>query len=235
MTSAHEIKFFTTAAHACSYLDDRQAITLFADPDADMTPQLYSRLSDMGFRRSGNYVYRPQCRECRACVSVRIPVALFTPRRSQRRCWQHNQDISIRQVPAEWHEEHYALYARYISARHRDGDMFPPTPRQYREFLTCDWAETVFMEFRAGERLLAVAVTDVIDDGLSAVYTFYDPDENPRSLGTFAILSQVEECRRRGLPFLFLGYWVRHADRMRYKTQFRPLELLVEGEWLLAR
>ncbi|MFX6442903.1 arginyltransferase, partial [Acinetobacter baumannii] len=88
-------------------------------------------------------------------------------------------------------------------------------------FLTCDWAETVFMEFRAGERLLAVAVTDVIDDGLSAVYTFYDPDENPRSLGTFAILSQVEECRRRGLPFLFLGYWVRHADRMRYKTQFR--------------
>lgn len=235
MSSANAIKFFTTSPHACSYLEEKQAITLFADPESEMTPELYSELSDLGFRRSGNYVYRPQCRGCRACISVRVPVALFTPKRSQKRCWKTNRDIEVRLLPAEWNEEHYALYARYISERHRNGDMYPPTPRQYREFLTSDWASTTFVEFRAGERLLALAVTDALNDGLSAVYTFYDPRETWRSLGTYAILWQIAECRRRGLPYLFLGYWVRHAERMRYKTQFRPLELLIEGEWLLAR
>ncbi|MEL0027612.1 MAG: arginyltransferase [Perlucidibaca sp.] len=235
MSSASRIKFFTTAAHACSYLDNRQAITLFADPESDMTAALYSELSDLGFRRSGNYVYRPQCQGCRACISVRVPVGLFTPKRNQKRCWKSNHDIEVSQVAPEWNEEHYALYARYIGERHRDGDMYPPTPRQYREFLTSDWASTVFVEFRAAGRLLALAVTDELQDGLSAVYTFYDTRESWRSLGTYAILWQIAETRRRGLPYLFLGYWVRHAERMRYKTQFRPLELLIEGEWLLAR
>ncbi len=233
--SASAIKFFTTATHACSYLEEKQAITLFADPESEMTPAIYSELSELGFRRSGNYVYRPQCRGCRACISVRVPVALFTPKRNQKRCWKGNRDLQIRVLPPEWNEEHYALYARYISERHRSGDMYPPTPRQYREFLTSDWSSTVFVEFRSGDRLLALAVTDELADGLSAVYTFYDPRETWRSLGTYAILWQIAECRRRGLPYLFLGYWVRHAERMSYKTQFRPLELLIEGEWLLAR
>lgn len=235
MSSGGNITFFTTAAHTCSYLTDRQAITLFADPDADMTPQIYSQLSDLGFRRSGNYVYRPQCQGCRACISVRIPVAAFRPRREQRRCWQRNQDLSISRVAVTWSEEHYALYARYIGARHREGDMYPPSPRQYREFLTSEWSATELMEFRLDGQLLAVAVTDVLADGLSAVYTFYDPDCSARSLGSFAILAQVEACRRAGLSHVYLGYWVRHAPRMRYKTQFRPLELLIENEWLLAR
>ncbi len=235
MSSASAIKFFTTSSHACSYLEEKQAITLFADPESEMTPAIYSELSDLGFRRSGNYVYRPQCRECRACISVRVPVAMFMPKRSQKRCWKANEDVQVRLLPPEWNEEHYALYALYISERHHQGDMYPPTPRQYREFLTSDWSSTVFVEFRAGDRLLALAVTDSLNDGLSAVYTFYDPRETWRSLGTFAILWQIAECRRRGLPYLFLGYWVRHAERMRYKTQFRPLELLIEGEWLLAR
>lgn len=235
MSSGAELKFFTTAAHACSYLDKEQAITLFADPESDMTPAVYSQLSDLGFRRSGNYVYRPQCRQCHACISVRIPVGLFRPRRSQQRSMRANRDVDVRILPAEWSQEHYELYARYISERHSDGDMYPPTPRQYREFLTCDWSDTVFIEFRAGDKLLAIAVTDILADGLSAVYTFYDPHESARSLGTFAIMRQLEECRLRNLPYLFLGYWVRQADRMRYKTQFRPLELLIEGEWLLAR
>ncbi|MEO6698083.1 MAG: arginyltransferase [Paraperlucidibaca sp.] len=235
MSSGGNITFFTTAAHACSYLADRQAITLFADPEADMTAVIYSQLSDLGFRRSGNYVYRPQCQGCKACVSVRIPVAQFRPRREQRRCWQRNQDLTVTPVPVAWSEEHYALYARYISTRHRDGDMFPPSPRQYREFLTSEWSDTSLVEFRLDGQLLAIAVTDTLAEGLSAVYTFYDPEIRARSLGSFAILWQIEACRAKGLSSLYLGYWVRHAQRMRYKTQFRPLELLIENEWLLAR
>ena len=235
MSSGGNITFFTTAAHACSYIDDRQAITLFADPEADMTAPIYSQLSDLGFRRSGNYVYRPQCQGCSACISVRIPVADFHPRREQRRCWQRNQDMTVTPVPVQWSEEHYTLYARYISARHREGDMYPPSPRQYREFLTSDWSDTELVEFRLDGQLLIVAVTDSLENGLSAVYTFYDPEINTRSLGTFAILWQVEACRAKGLRSLYLGYWVRQAQRMRYKTKFRPLELLIENEWLLAR
>lgn len=235
MSSASSLKFFTTSPHDCSYLEQRKAVTLFADPESDMTPALYSHLSMLGFRRSGNYVYRPQCDSCRACISVRIPVASFTPGRSHKRCLKGNQDITVTCVPATWDEAHYSLYARYIASRHRDGDMYPPTPRQYREFLTCDWSETFFAEFRIDGRLVAIAVTDVVDDGLSAVYTFYDPLETARSLGTYAILWQIAETRRQGLGHLYLGYWVRHAPRMRYKSQFRPLELLIEGEWLLAR
>ena len=164
-----------------------------------------------------------------------VPVHSFLAKRNQKRAWARNQDLTVNAVAAEWNEQHYALYARYISARHRDGDMYPPTPRQYREFLTSEWANTIFLEFRRSDRLLALAVTDILANGLSAVYTFYDPLETYRSLGTFAILWQINEAKRRQLPYLFLGYWVRQAERMRYKTQFRPLELLIEGEWLLAR
>lgn len=235
MSSARDLTFFTTAPHACSYLAHEEAVTLFADPDWEMSAAMYSELSEHGFRRSGNYVYRPQCRRCQACISVRVPVADFRPKRTQSRCLRRNADLDVRLVPAQWQDEHYALYARYIATRHRDGDMFPPTPRQYREFLTSDWANTWFVEFRHAGRLLAVAVTDVLNHGWSAVYTFYEPHEEARSLGTFAILWQIAACRERNLPYLFLGYWVRQAERMRYKTGFRPLELLIEGEWLLAR
>jgi len=233
--SASELRFFSTAPHTCSYIDGREAVTLFADPEADMTAHTYSQLSDLGFRRSGHYVYRPHCHACQACISVRVPVDTFIAKRNQKRAWLRNQDLTVKAVSAEWNEQHYALYARYIAARHRDGDMYPPTPRQYREFLTSDWANTIFYEFRRGDRLFALAVTDILASGLSAVYTFYDPSETYRSLGTFAILWQIHEAKRRQLPFLYLGYWVKQAERMRYKSQFRPLELLVEGEWLLAR
>lgn len=235
MSSGAHIRFFTTAAHPCSYLPAKQAVTLFADPEADMGPALFSQLSVMGFRRSGNYVYRPHCQGCQACVSVRVPVAAFKPSRSQRRCWTRNTDLSLRPVPAEWDEAHYALYARYISARHADGDMYPPSPRQYREFLLSEWSNSQLLEIRDGERLLAVAVTDVLDEALSAVYTFYDPDEADRGLGTYAILSQLHWAHQQGFRFLYLGYWVKQSDRMRYKSRFRPLELLVQGEWLQAR
>jgi arginyl-tRNA--protein-N-Asp/Glu arginylyltransferase len=212
-----------------------RAVTLFADPKTSMDRRLYSELSDLGFRRSGNYVYRPHCGSCQACVAIRIPVERFTPNRQQLRVWKKNQDINVQWCDARFREEHYALYERYINARHADGDMYPPSVEQYASFLTSDWSKTSFIEFRLHEKLLAVAVCDELEGGLSAVYTFYDPEYEKRSLGTYAVLWQIEESRRRQLPSLYLGYWIRDCQKMSYKIAFRPIELLINGEWLVAR
>lgn len=235
MSSASELKFFSTTAHKCSYLPEEQATTLFADPKSELDPHLYSELSDLGFRRSGNYIYRPHCGACKACVPVRIPARAFQPNRQQRRTWTRNQDLTVIERPAEFIPEHYALYEAYIIGRHQDGDMYPPSVEQYVSFLTSEWSNTTFLEFRKGDQLLAVSVCDWLENGISAVYTFYAPEEHSRGLGTFAILWQLEECRRRGLASLYLGYWIKRCRKMSYKVAFRPLEILVNSEWLLAR
>lgn len=232
--TAPGIKFFSTTSHACSYLPGKKAVTLFADPKTRMDARLYTDLSDLGFRRSGNYVYRPHCNGCDACVPVRLPVARFCMNRQQRRVWRRNQDLQVRVLMPDFCAEHYALYERYINARHDDGDMYPPSMEQYASFLTSDWSDTCFFEFRAGDRLVAIAVCDVLENGLSAVYTFFDPDEAARSLGTYAILWQIEATRQRGLASLYLGYWIKNCQKMNYKIAFRPIELLINNEWLTA-
>ncbi|HEX4870251.1 MAG TPA: arginyltransferase [Moraxellaceae bacterium] len=233
--TATGVKFFSTTAHPCSYLEGEQAITLFADPKSRMDGRLYSELSDLGFRRSGNYVYRPHCNHCNACVPVRIPVERFAPNRQQQRVWRRNADLTVCALVPAFREDHYALYERYITERHSDGDMYPPSEEQFNSFLTSDWSDTRFYEFRAGDKLVAVAVCDVLDDGLSAVYTFFDPDEAQRSLGAYAILWEIEETRRLGLASLYLGYWIKHCQKMSYKIAYRPIELLINNEWLTAR
>ncbi len=235
MTAASGLKFFSTTSHPCSYLPGEQAITLFADPKSRMSRAMYTELSDLGFRRSGNYVYRPHCEGCQACVPVRLPVARFHPNRQQSRIWKKNQDIEVTTVASDFQDEHYRLYASYINARHSDGDMYPPSVEQYCSFLTAEWGDTQFYEFRLQGRLIAVAVCDRLDNGLSAVYTFYDPQEDRRSLGSYAILWQIEECRRLGLPSLYLGYWIKNSQKMNYKIAYRPIELLINNEWLTAR
>ena len=177
-------------------------------------------------------MYRPQCALCQACISCRIPVNLFHPNRSQRRCWQRNQDLTVAVVSNINTDEHYNLYADYIIRRHSDGDMFPPSQSQYEAFLTSEWGVTQYLEFREGEKLIGVSVCDRLDDGLSAVYTFYDPDETRRSLGVFAILAQIEKARSLGLSNLYLGYWIKQCEKMRYKIQYRPLELLINRRWM---
>jgi arginine-tRNA-protein transferase len=233
--TATGVKFFSTTAHACSYLKGEQAITLFADPKSRMDQRLYSELSDLGFRRSGNYVYRPHCGHCNACVAVRIPVEYFTPNRQQQRVWKRNQDLTVHLLEPEFSQEHYELYERYINERHSDGDMYPASVEQYRSFLTSDWSDTLFYEFRDAGKVVAIAVCDLLENGLSAVYTFFDPDEARRSLGAYAILWQIEETRRLGLPSLYLGYWIKNCQKMNYKIAYRPIELLINNEWLTAR
>lgn len=228
-------QFFITPEHPCSYLPDQQAATLFLDPRDTITPVLYQQLAELGFRRSGGHLYRPHCQNCQACVPARVDVAAFTPRRRQRRVSTRNQDLEAHLEPAAYSDAHYDLYARYVSARHGDGDMFPPTREQFRSFLLSSWSDTRFLTLTLDGELVCVAVTDQQSDGLSAVYTYFDPDLSTRSLGVMAILQQLELAHALGLPYLYLGYWIRDSNKMRYKIDYRPLQLFTNGRWLTLR
>lgn len=232
MTVLSNLKVFATHPHECSYLPSEQATTLFVDPAAPVDRQLYSQLSDLGFRRSGPHLYRPHCAGCDACIPARIPVERFAPNRQQRRIWQRNQDLRVEDRTDLSAPEFYELYARYIEVRHRDGDMYPPTRQQFESFLTREWDVTHYFCFYEAERLIAVAVVDVIDGGLSAIYTFFDPDATSRSLGVYAVLWQIEHARRLHLPNIYLGYWIKQCRKMAYKINYRPIELLIGGRWI---
>lgn len=221
--------------HECSYFPGRQAAMLFVDPRYPKDKRLQTHLSEHGFRRSGEHLYRPHCRGCRACVSVRLPVADFRPRRIQRRVWKKNQDLAVRILPPAFQDEHFALYRRYVDARHPESGMATTAPDQYTDFLTAGWAETLFMEFRLKGRLLGVCVLDRLDHGLSAVYTFFEPDLQARSLGVYAILRAIRETERMALDWLYLGYWIEMSPKMCYKSEYQPQERLLEGEWKRQR
>lgn len=232
VTDLSNLKLFATHPHPCSYLDDREATTVFIDPDTPVDKPLYTALSQLGFRRSGAHLYRPQCAHCQACISCRIPVADFRPRRSQRRCIKRNRDLQLTLVDDIQTDEHYRLYADYIQRRHWDGDMYPPTRAQYRAFLSSEWGLTRYLEYRLDGQLVGVSVCDQLGDGLSAIYTFFDSDHDRRSLGSLAILDQIAWARKLGLPYVYLGYWIKSCAKMDYKSQYRPLELLVNQRWV---
>ncbi|MGD8547591.1 MAG: arginyltransferase [Thiohalophilus sp.] len=229
-----ELQFFASPEHPCSYLEDRLATSIFVDPSLLIKPEHYSALANIGFRRSGNYIYRPHCRNCHACVPVRIPVDEFQPDRSQRRTLKTNADIQLVTRPVEFHSEHFNLYRRYMQHRHPGGGMDNDEPEAYMRVLDSYWANTELIEFRAGDVLLAVAVTDILADGLSAVYTFFEPKVEQRGPGTLAILKQIELARERQLPYLYLGYWIAESPKMDYKRRFRPLQGYDGRRWKLV-
>lgn len=234
MTSLSELRFFTTPAHDCSYLEGREAITLFADPLARVDKKLYTALSEVGFRRSGNHIYRPYCQSCSACIPVRVPVRNFTPDRRQRRILKRNTDLTMSRVPPSSSAEYFSLYQRYIDARHADGDMYPADHRQFTSFLVDGRPEAMFYEFREESTLLAVAVADELNDALSAIYTFFDPDGGPRSLGVYAVLSLIQEAQARSLTHVYLGYWIKQCQKMNYKLDYKPIETFVNNHWIPA-
>lgn len=231
MTNRIQFNLYATPPHECSYLSHHQATTVFIDPRITKDATLYEVLSQYGFRRSGEHIYRPQCRDCTACVPVRIPAAAFEPRRSQRRIWKRNQDLTVTASSCVFRREHFNLYCLYLAARHAGGGMDNPTPRSYLQFLTSDWSDTVFYEFRLKRQLLGVAVVDLLETGASAVYTFFDPSYPERSLGVYAVLWEIEETKRLGLEYLYLGYWIENCRKMQYKTQYSPLEHYIQGVW----
>lgn len=229
------IRLFLTEPHPCSYLDDKQATTAFVDPNLTIDNKLYSRLSDLGFRRSGRYIYTPRCENCNACVPVRIPVAAFKPNRSQQRCCKRNQDLICRITDQPDHSDHYRLYSRYINDRHSEGDMFPPSQQQYEDFIGSLWENSRVLEFRLNRKLIAAAVIDVLEQGISAIYTYFCPQQQHRSLGSFSILTQVALAKERQLPYVYLGYWIKDCRKMSYKTAFKPLEMRINNRWVIFK
>lgn len=225
------VRLFQTLPHACGYFAERTSQNLVIDPASPHLPQIYEAALTRGYRRAGGHVYHPRCPRCRACVPARIPVDRFRPSRAQKRCATRNADVETRLQPAGFTDERFALYQRYLTMRHRGGGMDDPEPDDFNRFLFTSWSPTGFLELRLDGRLLAAAVTDVTARGLSAVYTFYDPDEGDRGLGTYAILRQIELARERGISHLYLGYWIAGHQKMDYKARFRPLEVLEGSEW----
>ena len=229
---SERVRLFQTLPHACGYYAERTAQNLVIDPAAPRLDQLYGPALERGFRRAGGHLYYPNCPQCRACTPCRIDVEDFTPDRAQRRCLKRNADLEVVECMAGYNAERHGLYERYLRTRHSGGGMDEADASDFRRFLTAPWSPTLFLEFRQGTRLLAVAVTDVCLNGLSAVYTFFDPDESARSLGTYAILQQVQLARRRGLPWLYLGFWIEGHAKMDYKRRFRPLQVRTREGWV---
>lgn len=225
------MKFGITQPFTCSYLPQQQEKLLIYAEDEKPAPY-YEMLLGIGFRRSGTQVYRPHCEHCQACQSIRIPVNLFTPSKSQKRLLKRNQDIRV--LLSEVNKpDYYLLYEQYINIRHDDGTMYPASKKQYNSFLSCDWIAPLFIEFWLADELIAVAVTDQLNGCLSALYTFFAPQHHGRSLGTFAVLKQILLAQQLNKQYVYLGYQVDDCQKMNYKRKFLPHERFFQQKWQL--
>ena len=228
MKSNQQLQFFATPQYPCAYLPGRIARNYVIDPDFEMDSVVYSQLIEMGFRRSGTQVYKPECNPCKECISTRILVNYFKPSRSQRRNLRNNKDLSIKVNKEGFKDEYLALYEEYLVSRHDNDDT-----AGIKDFFEADWCTIYFIEFHIEDNLLGVAVVDVLDNSLSSVYTFFKPEEaGKRSLGTFAVLWQLEYAKQHNKQYVYPGYWIKDCNKMNYKTRFQPLEGNFSGKWL---
>lgn len=226
-----KIQFYVTAPYSCGYIHGRLAQSLIAAPHHLIDARTYSGLIQLGFRRSGKFAYRPHCEDCNACIPVRIPVSEFTASRNQRRAEKQHRNLSATVMPVGYSEEHFKLYQAYQLARHSEDNAEQDTVEQYRNFLVQSNVETMLVEFRLNGVLKMVSVVDLVTDGISAVYTFYEAADTNCSYGTYSILWLVNWAQQLGKPYLYLGYWISESRKMAYKQNFSPLEALRDGEW----
>lgn len=224
--------FYTTAPLPCPYLPGRTERKIVTELSGTEAEALHERLSRAGFRRSHNIAYAPVCPGCQACVPIRVVSEDFSPDRTQRRILRANADLTVSEMPARATAEQFTLFQRYQKNRHADGDMAAMGYYDYRAMIEDTPISTGILEFRdARDRLLGACLTDWLADGLSAVYSFFDTDQEKRSLGTFAVLWLIGRARSLGLPYVYLGYWVPESRKMAYKARFRPSEILISGAW----
>ncbi len=242
MSRVHElpitaIQFYATAPYPCSYIPNQIARSQVATPTHSIGADVYSNLVNAGFRRSGSYTYRPYCDHCKACIATRIPVASFTPNRSQRRTWQKHAGLQTQVLSLAFTDEHYQLYQQYQSTRHHSSLMEHDNQEQYTQFLLQSRVNSRMVEFRDGPndahpgRLRMVSMIDVLEQGISSVYTFYDSSQAGTSYGTYSVLWQIDQVRKLGLPYLYLGYYIAQSPKMSYKIKFQPLEGLINDQW----
>ncbi|WOT06525.1 arginyltransferase [Shewanella youngdeokensis] len=219
-----------TDVFPCSYIDARQEQLLVLQEEV-IDAELFEQLLALGFRRSSSMIYKPQCPQCNACLPIRLEIDEFILSKRQKRTLKNNQDLSWKIVEHKT-DEQYALYERYINTRHQDGSMYPATPEQYDSFATASWTQPLFIEVSLGEKLIGVAVTDVLPNGLSAIYSYFDPDQHKRSLGSLLILLQTKIAKMMQKQYLYLGYQIDESRKMNYKRDYRPHQILTASGWV---
>ena len=232
-----ELQFYATAPYPCSYLPGKIARSQVATPSHLIHADLYGELVNAGFRRSGLYTYRPYCDECNACTATRIPVKHFSPNRSQKRSWKKHAGLDVRVLNLGYQEEHYQLYQHYQHERHAGGDVDQDDQDQYMQFLLQSRVNSRIVEFRDGPqqshpgRLRMVSMIDILDQGISSVYTFFDTSNTSTSYGCYSILWQIQQALELDLPYLYLGYYIEDSEKMSYKAKFQPIEGLIDDHW----
>jgi arginine-tRNA-protein transferase len=229
--SFEKIQFYTTTEYNCSYIDKMDAQSLVVTPYKSINQNTFQDLIEKGFRRSGQYIYKPNCKSCTACIPIRLSVKKFLPSKTQKRTYKKHGYFTIREAPLSFKKNHFDLYLKYQNNRHSFINNEQNNLDEYNDFLIKSNVKSKFIEFWDGDLLKIVSIVDILSDGISAVYTFYDPDDDKVSYGTYSIVWLINWCKAQQLKYIYLGYWIGECNKMKYKTNFKPYELYIKGYW----